>query len=173
VTGVQPIQVGLGLGSNQGDRIAQFRAAKKSILGIPGVSLVAQSSLYETEPVGVKPEYQHLKFLNAVLVVSVTVPLETLHRELAAIETHAGRRRGADQYAPRPLDIDILFAGDMVSDEKNLRLPHPQCFKRRFVLSPLAEISPDRILPTAAKTVAQLLAELTANEQVKRLSDSW
>ena len=167
------IEVGLGFGSNQGDRIAQFRAAKKAVLALPGISLMAQSSLYETEPVGVKPEYQHMKFINSVLVVSVQMPLADFHQRMLAVEAELGRKRTSDQFAPRPLDIDILFAGDLVSNEPGLRLPHPQCFKRRFVLAPLAEINPARVLPSAGKNVQQLLESLAGEEQVVRLPDPW
>jgi len=173
VTDAQPVEVGLGLGSNQGDRRANLIAAKKAVSEIPGVTLLAQSSLYETEPVGVKPEYQHLKFINAVLVVRCECPLAELHQSLMKIETDIGRHRTADQFAPRPLDIDILFAGFQVLQTPTLKLPHPQCLKRRFVLEPLAEVRPDFVLPTTQVPVRDLLASLPAGEPVFKLPDVW
>jgi len=168
-----PVEVGLGLGSNQGDRIANLAAAKARILAIPGIQPLAQSGLYETEPVGVKPEYQHLKFINAVLVVLSDVPLMALHQRLLDIEAEIGRRRTGDKFAPRPLDIDILFAGSLVVDSPDLKLPHPQCLKRRFVLEPLAEVCPDLVLATTNLTVRDLLDGLSGAEPVVRLPDAW
>lgn len=163
----------MGFGSNEGDRVQHLRAAKSRILAMPGVRLIGQSSLYETEPVGVKPEYQHLKFLNAVIVVASSVPLLDLQQNVMAIELDGGRRRSEDKFAPRPLDIDILFAGDAVMNTPSLKLPHPQCFKRRFVLAPLAEIMPGLVLPTASRCVADLLNQLPGQEQVVKLPGTW
>lgn len=167
------MKVGLGLGSNEGDRIAHLHDAKERIAAIPGIRLLAQSSLYETEPVGVKPEYQHLKFINAVVLVDCAISLEELHPHLFAIEAAIGRVRSDDKFAPRPLDIDVLFAGSLVMNTSTLKLPHPQCLKRRFVLEPLAEIAPDFVLPTTDVPACELLKRLTSDEQVVKLLDAW
>jgi len=169
----QSVEVGLGLGSNEGDRIGNLKAAKHRLQSIPGVKLIAQSSLYETEPVGVKPEYQHMKFINSVLVLDCAIPLDLLHKTCLEIEAQIGRSRTSDRYAPRPLDIDILFAGDQVMQTPSLKLPHPQCLKRRFVLEPLAEIRPDIVLPTTSVTVKVLMTGLPPGEPVVKLPDSW
>ncbi|HMO52108.1 MAG TPA: 2-amino-4-hydroxy-6-hydroxymethyldihydropteridine diphosphokinase [Kiritimatiellia bacterium] len=166
-------EIGLGLGANQGDRAANLRAAKALIGGIPGVTIVAQSRLYDTEPVGVKPEYRDLQFINAVLVITSELPLEILHTRLLAIEEEIGRRRTDDKFAPRPLDIDILFAGDRVLDTPTLKLPHPQCLKRRFVLAPLAEVRPELVLPTVRCPVRELLDNLPEKETATPLPEAW
>jgi 2-amino-4-hydroxy-6-hydroxymethyldihydropteridine diphosphokinase len=168
-----PTEIGLGLGSNLGDRIAHLAAAKARIASLPGVRLLAASSLYETEPVGVKPEYQHLKFINAAVVIATAVPLDELHPALLAIEAAIGRARTSDKFAPRPLDIDILFAGSLVLDTPTLKLPHPQCLKRRFVLEPLAELVPDLVLAPTGLTIRQLLDALPHPEPVCRLDTPW
>lgn len=173
MTGADPIEVGLGFGSNEGDRIAHVREAKRRVLAIPGIRLKAASSLYETEPVGVKPEYQHLKFLNAAMIVWSSIPLLDVHAHLLAIEAGIGRVRTADKFAPRPLDIDVLFAGSLVMNTPALKLPHPQCLKRRFVLAPLVEMAPDLVLPTTQVPVRELLRDLPGQEQVFKLPDVW
>lgn len=173
MTEPRPIEVGLGLGSNQGDRRANLIAAKKAVTACPGIRLLAQSSLYETEPVGVKPEYQHLKFINAVLIVLCEIPLMDLHQATLKIEADIGRNRTSDQYAPRTLDIDILYAGSVAMHTPALKLPHPQCLKRRFVLEPLAEVRPGLVLANTGKTVQGLLAGLPAGEPVFKLPDVW
>jgi len=167
------MDVGLGFGSNEGDRFGNLKAAKGRVLTVPGIQLLAQSSLYETEPVGVKPEYQHLKFINAVILVRIAITLTDFHQQLMAIEAAIGRNRTADKFSPRPLDIDILFAGSLVMDTPSLRLPHPQCMKRRFVLEPLTEIMPNFVLPNTQSTVRDLLASLPATEPVVKLPDIW
>jgi 2-amino-4-hydroxy-6-hydroxymethyldihydropteridine diphosphokinase len=167
------MEVGLGLGSNLGDRPAHLAAAKARIAALPGVRLLAASSLYETEPVGVKPEYQHLKFINAALIITTALPLNDLHRSLLDIEAAIGRARTSDKFAPRPLDIDILFAGTLVLDTPTLKLPHPQCLKRRFVLEPLAELVPERVLAPTGLTIRQLLDALPNPEPVVRLDTAW
>ncbi len=167
------MDVGLGFGSNEGDRFGNLKAAKVRVLAVPGIQFLSQSSLYETEPVGVKPEYQHLKFINAVLLVRCTISLADFHQQLMVIEAAIGRNRTADKFAPRPLDIDILFAGSLVMDTPGLRLPHPQCMKRRFVLEPLAEVFPDFVLPNTQRPVRDLLASLPATEPVVKLPDVW
>ncbi|HMP88937.1 MAG TPA: 2-amino-4-hydroxy-6-hydroxymethyldihydropteridine diphosphokinase [Kiritimatiellia bacterium] len=167
------LEIGLGFGSNQGDRIANLKAAKASVLALPGVEFLEQSSLYETEPIGVKEEYRHLKFINAVLVILCPIPLLSMQQEMMKIEAGIGRRRTEDQYAPRPLDIDMLYAGSLIIDSPTLKLPHPQCLKRRFVLQPLAEVRPELVLATTNLTIEDLLAGLPAGEEVVKLPDIW
>ncbi|HMP74015.1 MAG TPA: 2-amino-4-hydroxy-6-hydroxymethyldihydropteridine diphosphokinase [Kiritimatiellia bacterium] len=165
-------EVALSLGSNLGDRAAHLSSAVDEISKVPGVKVVAKSPLYETEPVGVKPEYQSLAFLNSVVLLSTVLTTDELHTQLLRVEKEAGRERGGDRYAPRPLDIDILYAGDEVRQDE-IKLPHPQCTKRRFVLQPLADLRADLVLPGIGRTVGDLLAELTDGEAVTRLPDLW
>lgn len=174
MTVITALEVGLSFGANQGDRTANLTEAKNQLSAIEGVKIVTQSSLYETEPVGVKPQYQHMKFINSVLILSVSIPVEDLHKHCLRIEENIGRNRTqGDRYAPRPVDIDVLYAGGMVSDKPGLTLPHPQCRNRRFVLEPLAEVRPDLVLPTTGKTVSELVSELPDEEQVEKLSEKW
>jgi 2-amino-4-hydroxy-6-hydroxymethyldihydropteridine diphosphokinase len=169
------MESGLSLGSNEGDRVARLREARARILAIPGVTELARSPLYETEPVDVKPEHRDLKFVNAVLVVEA----DLLPREWLAhaqrIEAEMGRvREGRDRNAPRPIDIDLLFLGRHCIDSKTLIVPHPLWAKRRFVLRPLADIRPDKILPGVQHSVADLLAGLKdTGENMTRLPDEW
>lgn len=167
------LEVGLSLGSNLGDRVATLARAKKLIGAIDGVRIVSSSSLYETEPVGVKPEFRHMKFINAVLILKTRLPVAELHAKLADIEHELGRVRVDDKYAPRALDIDVLYAGEIVSDETQLLLPHPRWAQRRFVLQPLAEVRGDLILPGANKTVREILAALPPGEDVKVFPGGW
>lgn len=166
------MEFGFSLGSNQGDAIANMREAKRRMLATPGVQWVAQSPLYETEPVGVAPEFADLKFINAVLVLEVPcTPGEWLTR-LRELELEMGRQRTGDRNAPRPIDVDILYSGDQIIDRGDLIVPHPRWAERRFVVQPLADVRPDLILPGAGKTVREILAGLEG-EAVTRLDTEW
>jgi len=166
------MEVGFSLGSNRGDLVANMREAKRRILHAPVVTFVAQSPLYETEPVGVAPEYADLKFMNAVLVVeSERIPAEWL-KVLHQIENDMGRRRTEDRNAPRPIDVDILYAGEECMDRGDLVVPHPRWAQRRFVVQPLADVRPDLVLPGAGKRVVDILAELEG-ETVTEYGREW
>ena len=169
------MEAGLCLGANLGDRIAAFRAARETIRSDwPDARLLACSPLYETEPVGVKPEYQHLKFLNAVLVLDLDFDLAELHRRVAALERALGRERNpADRFAPRTLDVDILYAGAVVTETDQLQVPHPRWARRRFVVQPLADVRPDLVLPGCDKPVRDILRGLPPGEDVTLLQRDW
>ena len=147
----------LGLGSNLGDREAHLRQAVAALVN-GGLQLVAESSVYETDPVDYLDQP---KFLNQV--VAVTAPkLEpySLMRFCFEIEAQLGRQRIIPRGA-RTIDIDLLLFGDYILDGEYqgiyLTVPHPRMHLRRFVLQPLAEIAPQLIHITSGKTVQQLL----------------
>ncbi len=167
------MEVGLSFGSNLGDRLTNLSAARQRVLAVPGVHLLAASPVYETEPVGVQPEYQRLAFLNAVLIVASAATPAAWRTATAQIEAELGRVRTTDRFAPRVIDLDILFAGHEVLDEGGLVIPHPRWAQRRFVLQPLADVRPDLVLPGAAASVRQILARLPAGEKVVRFCETW
>jgi 2-amino-4-hydroxy-6-hydroxymethyldihydropteridine diphosphokinase len=128
-----------------------------------------RSSLWQTSPVdcptGSPP------FVNAVVGLAPR-PEETpesLLAKLQALEKEFGRKPKTVLNEPRPLDLDLIAFGSETRATKALTLPHPRAHERRFVLQPLSEVAPDLILPGQTKTVAQLLAELPRDEQMRRL----
>jgi 2-amino-4-hydroxy-6-hydroxymethyldihydropteridine diphosphokinase len=161
------------LGSCLGDRLGYLVAARDAIAQIPGVRVLAASPIYETEPVGVRPEFDSLTYLNAVLIIETDRSPEDLRARLAEIEAAAGRVRSEDRYAPRTLDIDIIYFGDQRHAAPNLTVPHPRWAERRFVVQPLADVRPDRVLPGCAFTAAQRLAELPPRPAVRRFEHQW
>lgn len=165
--------MGLSLGSNIGDRRATLCAARDRLAALPGVRLIAQSPLYETEPVGVKPEHQHLRFLNAVLILETDRPLADLQPAVQDVEQALGRVRGPDRFAPRTIDVDILYAGAYVHETDQLTLPHPRWARRRFVVQPLADLRPELVLPGERHTVREILAALPPGEAVSLFSRAW
>ncbi len=153
------MRTGIALGSNLGDRLAAIQVARAAVFKIPGVAgPVLSSSLYETEPVDSDADAG--AFLNAVIEVGFTgSPLELL-QSLQAVEAQMGRPQSRPVNAPRVVDLDILYVGNLSDSSARLVIPHPRLHLRRFVLQPLAEIRPDLRLPGQSSTVASLLAEL-------------
>ncbi|HWR59535.1 MAG TPA: 2-amino-4-hydroxy-6-hydroxymethyldihydropteridine diphosphokinase, partial [Thermodesulfovibrionales bacterium] len=130
----------VGIGSNLGDREENCLKAIR-LLSDSGVTFRKQSSMYETEPWGVKTQP---RFINmAIEIETDKTPLELLYY-LKAIEQDAGRTE-TGKWGPRVIDLDILLYDDLVINEADLQIPHPHMHERDFVLKPLAEIAPQKI----------------------------
>jgi len=147
-----PSDAFIGLGANLGDRARQIDLACVDIAALPTTTLVARSALYASAPLDAPGG----EYLNAVVQVrSALAPLELLHA-LQAIERRHGRVRPFAG-APRTLDLDLLLYGDRAVASDELTLPHPRLHERAFVLVPLAEIVPERLVPGKGR-VADLCA---------------
>lgn len=144
-----PVTAYVGIGANLGDAPAAVRTAFDALAALPSTTLVRRSSLYRSAPVGTDgPEY-----FNAVAaIITSLAPLELL-TALQQIETAAGRTRPW-RWAPRTLDLDLLFYGEEQLDLPALTVPHPRMFERAFVLLPLAEIAPAMVSPAAVAAVS-------------------
>ena len=150
---------GIALGSNLGDRAANIQRGMDLLLAnVPGIQLNASAPVYETEPVDCAPGTQ--AFLNTVIEVSAECQPHELHTHLKAIEQALGRPEQRERNSPRTLDLDLLYADDVISDDPDLILPHPRMHQRHFVLQPLADIRPELMLPGQRVSVAELLAGL-------------
>lgn len=167
------VEIGLSLGSNLGNRLAHLRDARRRLLELPEVRLAACAPVYETEPVGVKPEHQHLKFLNTVLVLDTTARIHELFDRLRGIEDAMGRQRTLDRYSPRPIDIDIVYAGEMRIESGGLVIPHPRWAERAFVIRPLADVRPDLVVPGCTRSVREIWEGLDTKEQVRLFAQDW
>jgi 2-amino-4-hydroxy-6-hydroxymethyldihydropteridine diphosphokinase len=130
----------LGLGSNQGDRLALLQGAIDGLGATAGVKVTAVSPVYETEPVGGPPQDE---YLNAVVAVDTSLSPRELLFVAKHLETEAGRQPGGERWGARPLDVDILLVGHELVNEPDLVVPHARLFERHFVLAPLADLDPD------------------------------
>lgn len=155
----------LGLGSNVGERMGFLQKAVNGIAETPETDIVKISSVYQTEPVGVKEQRD---FYNAAVWIVTNLDAHDFHARMKTLELVIGRRP-ARRFGPREIDIDILLFGDTIVDETLLKIPHREMTQRRFVLTPLAEIAPDAIHPIAQETVGTLAAKCTDASAVERL----
>lgn len=168
------VQIGLSLGSNLGDKVENLRRAARLILDQEDAVLVGKSSIYETEPVDVKAEFQHMKFLNSVMIIESRLDARHWLKQIGEVEFALGRRRDCDdRNVPREVDVDIIFYGDQLIGSGGLVVPHPRWAERRFVVQPLAELQPERILPGMAETVAEVLAKLPGEGDLTRMDLDW
>ncbi|MDQ3623463.1 MAG: 2-amino-4-hydroxy-6-hydroxymethyldihydropteridine diphosphokinase [Verrucomicrobiota bacterium] len=166
------MRAGIALGSNLGDRLASLRRAREEVLALPGVrGSVKLSRVYETEPVGTEPGAG--AFLNAVMEVEYDGQPITLLDGLQSIEARMGRPSKRPRNAPRPIDLDVLYAGNLVLSNDEVVIPHPRLHLRRFVLAPLNDIRPELVLPGQERSVAESLAHLTDTARVELFRDSW
>lgn len=137
----------LALGSNLGDRATALAEAVRRIADVPGVELLAASTVRESvalTPSGPDPEAP--AYLNSVVAIETLLePLELLDA-VNAIEADLGRVRG-ERWADRTLDIDIIVFGELQLQSPRLTIPHPRAAERDFVIEPWLEIEPDAVIP--------------------------
>ena len=147
----------LGLGSNEGDRLGNLRAARDA-LEAHGVEVLAASSAYETAPQG--EVLDQPDFLNACLRVRTALGPEELLDAAKAVERALGREPGGVRHGPRPIDVDVLMLGELSFRSERLTLPHPEVTSRRFVLEPLLELDPELAFPDGTSLAPALDAVL-------------
>jgi 2-amino-4-hydroxy-6-hydroxymethyldihydropteridine diphosphokinase len=152
-----PVMACVALGANLGDAVTTVQQALRDVAGLPETQLLKASSLYRSAPY----EAQGPDFINAVALIHTQLtPLALLH-VLQALELRSGRERPYKN-APRTLDLDLIFYGDVALSKPELTLPHPRWHERAFVLQPLAEVWPERV------SAAQL--EAVQDQAIQRMA---
>ena len=155
----------IGIGSNVGDKIRNCGQAITEISRCKQNTLLAQSSLYRTEPIGYT---QQDWFINCVIEIETSLTAYQLLHVLEDVELSMGRKK-IRKWGPRIIDLDILFFNDEIIRCKELTVPHPEVQNRAFVLVPLCEIAGDYIHPLLNKPISQLMADVGDKQGIKKL----
>ncbi len=154
----------ISIGSNLGDKAANCNMAAEFLSEIAEIK--STSKLYETAPWG---NVDQPPFINSAIEISTNLSPPVLLAALKEIESRMGRddSTNAQRWAPRVIDLDIIFFGDMVVHLDSLTIPHPLSHERAFVLVPLCEIAPGTVHPVLKKTVRELLDNLSPVEKTR------
>jgi 2-amino-4-hydroxy-6-hydroxymethyldihydropteridine diphosphokinase len=156
----------IGIGANLGDARANVLDAIERLARLPGARLVQASSLYRTAPIDSSGD----DYVNAVAALDTTLDAHALLQALLAIEQAHGRERPY-RNAPRTLDLDLLLYGDeIIDDAPTLIVPHPRMHERAFVLAPLAEVSPDLVIP--GRGAVRALLATVGDQGITRLAQN-
>ena len=153
--------------SNIAPRFEILQCAIEALHLLPNSGVELVSSIYETEAVS---SYPQADYLNCVAHIKTELTPEALLTSCREIEFSNGRPVNRDKTAPRTLDIDIIFYGNRIINATKLIVPHPRYANRRFVLEPLAEISPNYICPDTGSSVVQTLDQCTDYSRVQLFS---
>ncbi len=155
----------LALGSNLGDRDAALRSALRAIAALADTRLLAQSPIYETQPLGPQDQGPYLNM--ATHIRTQLQPIE-LVRQFQTIERELGRAKPSDRrhWGPREIDIDLLLFGEEVIHTPTLTVPHPGLHERWFVLKPLSDIAPQVVHPLLGRSILELLSAVDASAVV-------
>jgi len=157
----------IALGGNVGDVRATFTKAIAHICGMTQGALIARSSDYATPPWG---DEDQDPFINACVEIETDLDPHALLFVMQKVEQKFGRTRDKErQWGPRTLDLDMIAYDDVSMQKPDLTLPHPRLFERAFVLVPLAEIAPDRVI--SGIRVRDGLASVSA-QGIERLPDT-
>ncbi len=166
------MRCGIALGSNLGNRLAALQQARAAVTALAGIEPpVRSSSVYETDPVDCAPATP--AFYNAVIELGCHLHPTELLDALQGIERDMGRPSKRPRNAPRPIDLDILYFGNLVLHNEEIVIPHPRLAQRRFVLKPLHDVAPDLLLPGRDRPVRALLETLDDPTDVRKVCDAW
>ena len=155
----------LSIGSNKGDKVNYIHQATSMIANSENIKLVRSSTLYESEPWGEKNQSW---FVNAALEVKTNLTPQDFLKRMLDIEKQLGRVRDENtkKWGEREIDIDIIFWGNEIIYDNNLKIPHPYAHKRAFVLVPLLELVPEFVHPVLKRSLLDIHAELEEPEDV-------
>ena len=150
-------------GSNV-DRDRCMPAAVRAVRRHHDINVRAVSSCYDSPSVGGPTSAPD--FYNAALWVTTALEPEDLRRELRTIETALGRVRTDDPNAPRTVDLDIVYYGDLVEDFDGWSIPADDSEVQAHVAVPVAEIAPRWVHPVSGRTAAEIADAVIDDEEV-------
>ena len=153
------------LGSNMGDSKTLVCRAIEALAALEEVFALKASPLYRTSPVGPLPQNS---FINGVVSFKTTLSCLKLFENIQRIERKLGKKE-KPKWAPRLLDIDLLFFGDQACHLPSLTLPHPRWKERLFVLQPLSDLASTVSVEGKTYDVKELINQIKTKEKVQRL----
>ena len=150
---------------HKGNKVNYIHQATSLIANSENIKLVRASTLYESEPWGEKNQPW---FINVGLEIKTSLSPQEFLSRMQNIETQLGRVKdeNAKKWSDREIDIDIIFWGNEIINEQNLKVPHPYAHKRAFVLVPFLELIPDFVHPVIKKSLIDIHSELEEPEDV-------
>lgn len=152
------VAFGSNVPSQAGDPAITISSAAEHLCQHEQISKCRLSTIHQTDPVGPMPQPI---YANACMELETTLEPQALMRLLLETETIYGRDRSREQrWGPRTLDLDLLLFDDQIIEQPGLSVPHPRMHERLFVLAPLAELCPERVVPGVNETVQDLLKQL-------------
>lgn len=161
----------IGLGSNLANREDNLAIARQRLQDEGRTKIIRCSSLVETEPWGPIPQDW---YLNQVCELESELSPRALMQWLLEVERLGGRDRAKEiRWGPRLIDLDLLAYGQVVYEDEAVQVPHPRLHLRRFVLQPWAMIAPDWQHPTLKLSVAEMLAQVQDDAQVRIANCEW
>jgi 2-amino-4-hydroxy-6-hydroxymethyldihydropteridine diphosphokinase len=155
----------IGIGSNIGNKIENCKKAIELLKENPQIKVTKISDFYEAEPIGYKEQEW---FVNCAVEIETDLNPHELLLLCQKIESKLGRERKI-KYGPRIIDLDILLYNNDIIDTTELKIPHSEMHKRKFVLKPLLDIAPDAVHPVLKRTIAELLNNLSEDSAIKKL----
>jgi 2-amino-4-hydroxy-6-hydroxymethyldihydropteridine diphosphokinase len=154
----------LSLGSNKGDRIGYIQQTAGLLGADSGITIVRSSAFYESEPWNMNTKNW---FVNAVIEIKTNYSPFELLEICQRIERQLGRvQKTSSEYEDRTIDIDILFYGKDIINEKDLKIPHKYVHLRAFTLVPMMELNADFVHPELHKTIVEMHSDLENPEMV-------
>ena len=156
----------LSIGSNLGIPLDNINKSIDLLDQNNKINFIKKSPVYITEPLYYKNQN---KFLNIVVEITTSLQLYDFFEICKNIESKMGRKNNSEKNRSRIIDIDILTFNNIINNDKNLTIPHPKLFERKFVLKPWFDLNPDFVVPKINKNVSVLLKVVKDNSKISKL----
>lgn len=155
------INIGSNLDSNYGDKFKNISVAINLIIESK-IKIIKVSDFYETPSY---PNKNFHKFINIGALIECNFDHLSLLKKISLIEKKIGRIK-TKKNNPRVCDIDIIDFNGLIFNTRILKLPHPRCHLRNFVLYPIKEIDPRWNHPILMKNADFLIEQMS---QISRI----